>query len=300
MPCPEAFGLIAAAHGARGERRREMLAYRRGLALFPDHGALAVNFARCLRQMPGRGSEAVQILKDVIARSPDFAPARLSLIETLRTATNRLDLAEVEARAYVARFPNAPDGHLALALTLFNSGALRGAIDAADCCIAMNGNAVRAWEIKANIFVALGSASDALACYREILAIQPDDAEIHSRILMAMQYCDTVTEDEIFAETDLLGGPACRPHCAVEPVWPLVRFDPNKPLTLGIMSRDFRLCSTLYLARPLLENLPPDWTVIFYANAEVADGETEMFRSMCDRLQVDHPAAATINRRRSA
>jgi predicted O-linked N-acetylglucosamine transferase (SPINDLY family) len=98
---------------------------------------------------------------------------------------------------------------------------------------------------------------------------------------MTMQYCDTITEDEIFAATQAW----VRAHIAdITPTqaWPKVAFDPERPLTIGILSRDFRLCSTLFLARPLLENLPSDWTVVFYSNVECPDAWTNFFHGYCE------------------
>src|SRR5262249_25509565 len=80
--CPEAFGIIAGVRDCLGEHRQALAAYRKGLSLFPDDLGLMVNMARSLRRMTGRAPEAVKLLTDAVARMPDFAPARLSLIET--------------------------------------------------------------------------------------------------------------------------------------------------------------------------------------------------------------------------
>ena len=280
-PCPEAYAIIAGVRDARGERRQAVALYRKGLSLFPDDPGLVINLARSLRRMSGRAPEAVKLLTEAVQRAPSFAPARLSLIETLRTAAGRLDQAEAQACSYIDLFPHDPDGYLALALILFNRGRHRAAIDAADRCISLNGNMPRALELKASAFIQLGSAAGALACYRAYIAERPD-AEIHSRALVAMQYCDTVTEEDISAATcDWV-----RIHAdgiTRRSSWPGLQFDPAKPLTVGIISGDFRRCSTISLARPVLDHLPAEWPLIFYANVECTDGGTELFRSFCDR-----------------
>jgi predicted O-linked N-acetylglucosamine transferase (SPINDLY family) len=167
-----------------------------------------------------------------------------------------------------------------LALTLWNRGSLLAACAAADESLKRGGKPARAWELKANIAVGLGSAPDALACYRALLDVAPE-ADTHSRLLMTMQYCDTVSEDDIFAETQAW----VRRHVGdlvPTTAWPNIAFAPEKPLTFGALSRDFRQCSTLFLARPLFDNLPPEWTVVFYSNVEAPDTWTEFFRRSCE------------------
>jgi predicted O-linked N-acetylglucosamine transferase (SPINDLY family) len=294
-PCPEAFGIIAGVWEAYGAHRRAALAYRRGMALFPDNPILTVNFARQLRAMPVASHEAAHMLTQLLQRDPGCAAGHLSLIETLRGFVSDLDQALSHIQQYLALYPNDGEGHLAHALTLWNRGELQKALRAADRALDLGARAERVLELQANIHIALGSATDALACYRALLCAAPH-AETHSRLLMTMQYCDCVSEDEIFAETQSW----VRSHIGhVEPsrVWPRVGFEADRPLRFAVLSRDFRLCSTLFLARPLIENLPAEWTIVFYSNVECPDPWTDFFRSCCeawvDITAMDDDAVAT-------
>jgi protein O-GlcNAc transferase len=280
-PQPAAFGLVADILAAKGEAAGATEIYRAGLRLFPDNRPLAINFARHRRAMPDGAEEAVAILREMVAREPDFAPAHLSLIETVRTAAQQRDEAENLARAYVRRFPDDGHGYLVLALTLYDGNRLFEALEAAQACLALAGNhRVRALELAANIHVGLGDAIQAVACYREQIREQPDP-EIHSRLIMAMQYCDTVDAESISAETRRW----VEAHAqAITPrrSWPALVFDTERKLRVGIVSRDFRLAALPYLVMPLFRHWPADWSVTLYANVEQPDGWTRRFQSLAE------------------
>jgi len=278
---PEAVGFDAEERAARGDWLGAVATYRAGIARFPDSLPLAINFARLLRARPEGAADAVAILRSVVALAPGFAPARMSLIETLRTATAQLDEAEAVARGYLQRFPDDPDGCLALALVLFDGGRLVDAAAAADCCLGLRPGTERAWELKATIAVALGDASRAMACYRAMILDAPDAAN-HSRLLMAMQYCDEIDEALLLAETRnwvRLHAQGILPRRS----WPGLGFDPERRLNVGVLSRDFRQCSLPHLSLPLFQRWPSDWTLTLYANVELTDHWTERFRAMAGR-----------------
>jgi predicted O-linked N-acetylglucosamine transferase (SPINDLY family) len=281
-PSPAAFGLAAAAHAALGDRDRAIRRYRDGLAAFPRHAALTINFARLLREAPDGVAEAVARLETLAASEPDFAPALLCLIETLRTAARRPRAAEAAARDYVQRFPDDGGGHLALALALFDQGRLADATAAADAATRLPGrSAPRAWELMGNLSVDLGDPEGAADAYRTLLRLAPDP-DSHSRLLMAMQYCETASEAEIRAETGRWArgyDQDVMPRAA----WPDLAFEPERRLSVGIVSGDFRQCSTPLLALPLFDHWPTDWDVTLYANNDQADGWTARFRRTADR-----------------
>ncbi len=306
----EAFGILAAAQAALGKRAEAAATYRNGRNRFSDNLPLAANYARFLRDQPEHIVEAIAIFKDLVVRFPGGRGLRLSLIETLRTAaqtrnetlSDALKEAESLAREFIALYPSDSAGPLVLALILFNRGEPLQTIAAADTCISLrkNGdarNAHRALEIKANAHIVLGAVSETIACYRTLLT-ETNDPDIHSRLLMAMQYADTIDEPAIFAETKSWAA-AHTTNVKPRAAWPNAAFDPQKRLNVGFLSRDFRLCSTLFLARPLFDNRPADWSVTFYSNAEVRDGTTRSFQNLCNRWRdihdlTDDEAAAFI------
>ena len=272
----EAHLIAAYQHEAKGEPAQAERIYRAGLEIFPDHAALAVNLARLLRQSTQTLDEAVRLLHRTVEKQPDYPPARLSLIETLRTAVGRPAEAEAQARVYVGRYPADGNGHLCLALALYNQGRLSDALVSAERSTALPGKPEHAWELKADIHVALGDPVGAMESYRGLLELQRD-AEIHSRLLVAMQYCDTLDEAEILEETrcwvsEYDGGVMGR-TC-----WPRLDFDSGRALKVGFVSGDFRQCSTPLLALPLFEHWPEDWTVSLYSNSAQCDEWTSRFR----------------------
>jgi protein O-GlcNAc transferase len=179
----------------------------------------------------------------------------------------------------VRRNPDDPAVQLKLAVTNFKRGNLVKAIDAADCVIALGGDVTSAWRVKAALHMELGDAPAAVACFRALVRETPNP-KTQSRLLMAMQYCDNVTEAEIFAEvTNWARMQASR--IAPRATWPHVAFDPGRSLSIGIVSSDFRLSSTPFLALPLFQHWPTDWSVTLYSSAETLDEWTDRFRRAC-------------------
>ena len=293
-PAPEAFGRLAEALAENGDRDEAIATYRQGVAVHPDSPPLAINFARLLRQDSDGADEAVAVLRRVVAQAPDFAPAWMSLIETLRTAARRPDEAAAEARDYARRFPADANGPLALALALFDGAHFADALAAADCALARQNDLARAWELKATILGALGDAAGVMECYRQICRLAPD-ADTHSRLLMAMQYCDCIDEAMLLTETRNW----VRRHTAgITPRhrWPAVEFAPERRLNVGLVSRDFRQSSLPYLSLPLFEHWPQEWSMTLYANVELPDEWTRRFQAMAGRwvdiLPLDDDQAA--------
>jgi protein O-GlcNAc transferase len=179
----------------------------------------------------------------------------------------------------VRRNSGDPAAQLRLAVDLFKRGSLVKALDAADRAIALGGDATMARKFKAIAHIALGDAPAVAACLRSIVRETPDP-KTHSRLLMAMQYCDNVTEEEIFAEVTNWARTHAG-HIAPRATWPRVAFDPDRPLAIGIVSADFRLTSTPFLALPLFQHWPPDWSVTLYSSGEPLDEWTDRFRRTC-------------------
>ena len=274
----DARSCLLAAHALeqQGQTGQAEQVYRAALQAFPAHPDLQVNLARLLRNAAPTLDEALGLLYQTVAAWPDHAPARLSLIETLRTAAGRPQEAAVQARSYVQRYPADGNGHRALALALYMQGQLAQALAAAEQAAVLPGKQAQAWELAANIHIALGDAPGAVQAYREQLACQ-SDADIHSRLLVSMQYCDSIAPADIFQESlrwaRLHGaGVACQTH------WPLPDPDPQRVLRVGFVSGDFRQCSTPLLALPLFENWPADWEVSLYSSGVQDDAWTARFR----------------------
>lgn len=201
----------------------------------------------------------------------------------------------------VRRNSNDPAAQLRLAVTLFKRGSLVAALHAVDRAIALGGDVAMARKFKAVVHIELGDMPAAVACFRAIPQ-ETRDPRTQSRLVMAMQYCDSVTEAEIFAEAKNWAS-AHASRIAPRATWPRVAFDPGRSLAIGIVSGDFRLSSTPFLALPLFEHWPADWSVTLYSSGETSDEWTERFRRTCVNFVAiagcdDKEAAARILRDR--
>lgn len=324
-PDADALSDLGNALMAAGRVEQAADRYRAALALDSGHAAARYNLANALLRLR-RSDEAIAHYHAVLALKPDLAEAHNNLgralherddldraVECYRRALEirpdfpealnnlgnaRLDRGQVaEAlecyrRALAAR-PDYGDawGNLGNALRI--DGRLAESLAAAARCREF-GRPARGWEVEATTRFALGDAAGTLAAYRAALA-DGGWPDLHSRLLMTMQYCDTATVAEIAAEAARWAArwapaplPVERPAQGAE-----------RPLHVGIVSGDFRLCSTPFLALPLLRHRPADWTLALYSTVRRPDAWTGVFQALADRwvdiaLIDDEAAAARV------
>lgn len=122
----------------------------------------------------------------------------------------------------------------------------------------------------------MGRPDEATAAFRQALALKPDLAAAHSNLILAMNYDDGVTQDEILTESRRWGAA----HGAPGVDRPAAD-GRQRRLRIGYVSPDFRRHSVGHFIAPIIAN-HDRWSFEVYCYAEVAtpDDQTARFQSL--------------------
>ena len=227
----------------------------------------------------GQGAQAIHHLQRAVQAAPKVPGYRNNLANALMGAGRYGEAAEQLRKALEAD-PRYERAWLGLALALTNSGDAAGAIEACE-----RGRALRpAWpelaRAHASALEAADRIDDAIEVLAAAVAATPADAELRSRLLLALNYSTRPAEEIAAAHRDYrrrvpLPLPACPPR---DP-------DPARALRIGILSGDLRTHSVGYFAEPFLAAKPAGTVLVaFSTNPPSPDDAMERrFRALFDR-----------------
>ena len=127
-----------------------------------------------------------------------------------------------------------------------------------------------------------GRAADAIAAYRAVLSLSPDNAPVHSNLLLAMQYQPDTNPQAILHEARAYGrqhaGP---PPGSVEPR--LLTDTAVRRLRIGYVSPDFREHPVVYFLEPILaahDHRP--FEIFCFADVPKPDATTRRLEAYAD------------------
>ena len=242
----------AAEHAAAGEHAAAAALYRESLDLQPQDARLWCNLGTELDALRQAG-DAEQAYRRAVELDPDMADAWYNLGRVLQL---RIETAEAERcyRAAAAQVDGGGNRPLWLliyrnwGLLLYNQGRLR----------------------------------EALALYREALAEYPHAADLSSNLLHTMQYAETTTQAESFAEhlafaqrfeTPLKRD--WRPHANPR--------ESGRRLRIGYFSPDFRDHAVAFFVEPVLAHHDRGRFEIYcYCGHSVPDDVTHRLKSLVE------------------
>ncbi len=131
-----------------------------------------------------------------------------------------------------------------------------------------------------------GDSENATQYFSKAHELAPENAKIHSNLLMALHYAPGKSRQEIF-EAHLewaklhINDQVQRPTIAGS--------SPERPLKIGFVSADFRFHATAFFFLDVLKHWPSDgFETFLYANVEKHDKYTEQFKEACDNWRVIH------------
>lgn len=188
-----------------------------------------------------RENEAVDWLRRAIKIKPDFVPAHIMLSAALNS-TEEPSVAMEEVKASIAVLPNVPQLHTNLGV----------------------------------INLALSRIDDAIACFRQALAVDPDFDFARSCLLFALSHSTKITPEELYREHRLYGrlieeGVKGRQFSSYNNT----RI-PERALKVGFVSADFRNHAVAQFVIPFFQSLAEHSEIISYAyvNHGARDGAT--------------------------
>ncbi|MEM7222700.1 MAG: tetratricopeptide repeat protein [Pseudomonadota bacterium] len=185
-----------AAHASAGRLEAAIGAYRRALALEPDHAAVHCALGIALAKR-GQVNHAMAAYQQAIALAPQAAagPYNLAL---LQHATGRYGEAEASLRRALALEPSLAAGHGKLALTLEALGQLEPAAEALRQALALRPGHPGDLLSLARILEKLGQPDQARGALGQALAAQPDAPPL---LVAQARLLKTLGRDDEAAET---------------------------------------------------------------------------------------------------
>ena len=277
------LGNALAGQGRGGEAET---AYRRAIGI--DRGFLPayVNLGNALLQQ-GKEDKAIETYRRALDVHPGFTEAHYNLAEALRDQ-GKADEAITAYRQALDIDPGNTPALNGLGMALKGQGKLAEAIAAYRRALDIDAGFSEASNNLGNALVDQGRVGDAIASYRQALAIKPEDAEVHSNLLLSLNYVAGMPREEIFEAHLDWGKIHGAPVPASERPKPF-RARPAERLRIGYVSPDFRTHSVAYFLEPLLTaHDSAAFEVFCYPCDGRADDTTERLRRMAAHW---HPIA---------
>jgi len=254
-----------------------MQSFKGTVELRPGHLGAYNNMALMLKSI-GDVESAATILIEAIAVSPNSAETRFNLGNAMHMA-GRLPAAEAAFRKTIELNPRHAEAYVNLGVVLAEGGVKDKAEDCFRKAIALNPNLAPAYVGLADLID--DGTMDAVAHRRQVLAMKPELAAIHSSLLMCLHYAPEASRDEIFAAHLEFG----KLHKnAKAPVYdPKHDLSADKKLRVGFVSGDFRFHAMLFFALPLIEARDKAaFEVYCYSTTTKTDPYTPDFRAAAD------------------
>ena len=169
---------IARARAARaaGSRQEALTWFKAALRQKPDHPSLPVEVARELSELDNL-DEAETVLRELLARQPDSAPARMGmgLLARKREQPEKALIWYEEALSLAPEHPTVP---VELARVLFELNRLDEAASLLESLLSRRPDAFHAWLILGRIARQQDRHDHALSCFQSAWALQPQHHQL--------------------------------------------------------------------------------------------------------------------------
>ncbi|MDX1563662.1 MAG: tetratricopeptide repeat protein, partial [Gammaproteobacteria bacterium] len=270
----------ALSHHRAGRMKEAEQAYRRILAVKPDH-VEASHWLGVLAHQVGQHEAAVQLIAHATLKDPGNALYLNNLGLALQGA-GRLGAARVAYEQAIAIDPNQADTHNSRGLVLQAQGEIGEALASFRQAIALDPQFAEAHNNLGNALVALGEITEAVAAYRRAIEIKPDFGGAYSNLLLCLQYdAGTDAAASAAAHRDWNARFAAKltdqapPHDNDG--------DPDRRLRIGYVSADFCRHPVASFIEPLLASHDREAFEVFcYSNVATPDDVTERLRHFAD------------------
>ncbi len=317
-------------HQTAGRFAEAEVLYRQILAAVPTNFD-AVHLLGTLAYQKNRMQEAIDLLSRALKIDPKSAVCRMRLGMALLGA-GRLEEAEPQLRQAVALKPDFVEGWNNLAYALKLLGLRDAAVECHQRAIRLKPRYAAGWYNYGHTATLMGQNELALRCHEEALAADPEYAMAHfgraqamvqcNRIpeaiaeydcflakqpkyhparscrLLALQYVDGISREQIFADHAAYGQAVGQPPA---PVFSNTR-DPGRPLRIAILSPDLRIHSCAFFLEPLLQHLDrQQFQLVLYLDQNREDSMSARLRALSNQWRsfVGQPDSAVEHAIRS-
>ena len=230
----------------------------------------------------GRLAEAIEHLRHSLSLKPDFARTQLALGSFLGM-DGKPARAEPHLRRAVALDPGSAEAHYNLGKCLQEQG---GSIDAETSyreTLRLEPRHHLARLNLANVLFAQWRAAEALPLYREAAA-NIADPYVHTNLPMLLNFAPEVTDAEVFAAHEEFNRRQIEP-LAPATVAPTTTAEPERPLRVGYLSRDFCRHSVRYFLVPLIRHHDRSaFAITCFHFGDRSDEVTDLYRARADHF----------------
>jgi len=283
---------------AQGRGAEAATVFRRVLAVAPEDSGACYELGRCLMGIAGPAPAELKF-RHAMALMPGAAEAANGLAFSL-FQRERHGEAVAALRFAVNLRPHDPEFRANIAGVLRARGEFDEAARHARTAIALVPGMAGAHNNAAEIQVGLGDIARARLSYRRTLCLAPDLQMTHRNLLLAMTYDSDVTAEKMFAENRRFVA-RFSPHSVPATIFPN-RPDPERKLTIGYVSSDFRYHSIVRVVLPWFsERDRARFRLVAFSDAANPDRMTDQLRGLSDEWHVvagasDADVAAAIRR----
>ena len=297
---------------ASGDASGARIEFAAAIAIDPAFTEALFNLGNLLREA-GAVDEAERAYRTVLGLRADDLPARLNLAGLLLSASRFAEALEC-CEQVLASAPGLAIAQNGRANALHGLERFDEALEAFTRAAALDLDSAQIRYNLANQQLRLGLTEPAIESFRRTLALDPTHAQAAQNLLLALNYADRATGDEIAGACRHwapVAVPAAAPAALTaagqrfragvtgapgETVQPRLS---GSRLRLGFVSADLRLHSVASFLLPLLESLDPGRFEVFcYANQSIQDGMTQRLQAASsvwrDILPLDDRAAARM------
>ncbi len=272
-------------------------AFRRAAALRPAQVEAHGNLALALRDL-GQPEAALRHARTAVALVPERPDALYNLAAALETL-DRPGEAVAALRRVVRVVPDDAEAWSFLGGMLRRTGRIAAGRDACDRALALDPALLNAMVNRAIVLQDFGAVEDGVRQNRRAAALAPNRADLHSNLLLSLQYSDRLGPADLLAEHRAWDARHGRPW-APRPGWRHPNApDPERRLRIGYVSADFGYHPVGYFLAPVLPAHDRAAVEVFcYSAKPREDGMTRRLRAAADQwrsiLGLDDAAAAAL------
>ncbi len=253
--------------------------YRRAIELQPGHPGIWNNLGNALGDLK-RPAEAL----DAYQRATELKPAYHEAWISMGVAQMAMEQSEAAADSFRRATEIRPDfavAHRGLGDALGKRWMLSAAADSYRRALDLDPNA-ETFNNLGNVLKDGGEVEEALGCYREALALQPDYVVAHDNILMTLHYLadgDIQSIAEAHARWDARHGRSLTEATSR----PVRDGETGRRLAVGVVSKDFGLHPVGYILAPWLAAHDRDrLRIVCYSDRTREDRMTRRLREYAD------------------
>ncbi len=279
---PESWLQLGNLQRTQLQNEASIQSYQKSLDLNPNQPTTLNNIGNALREL-GRHSEAKDCFNKGIQLDPSI-PELYNNLGNTYISDNEPGKAIENFQKAIQYKNDFADPYNNIGYLLFRQGRLHQALPYLHKALEITPNETAALHNLGNVYKDMGQFDQAIATYRKALSITPDFTNVHTNILVAMNYAEKPDPEQMFKEAKDWN----KQHAAhLNGYFPTKkRIDPQKPLRIGYISPDFCIHSVSFFFLPLLANQnSTDIETFCYADVLRPDHMTTQLQNQADHWQ---------------